>query len=232
VSRFGGARNVLWRRGVDDDESSTFVGGKGCSRMPVRVAVVDRVPMYARGLAATISEHGSQADIPADLLEWARRPGDIVVFLALSQDADWQVLAGLLEMRSDAVVVGIVAAAGVHETVRAVASGAAGIMARHAGPATVSGVLCAALDGQSMVPVEVLRTLVAGSTVTSDQRPVSSDEIGWLRRLADGVTVAQLAEQVGYSERMMFRLLAALYKRLGAGNRTKALMRARDEGWV
>jgi hypothetical protein len=44
--------------------------------------------------------------------------------------------------------------------------------------------------------------------------------------------VARLAATVGYSERMMFRLLADLYARLGADNRTRALMRARDEGWL
>jgi DNA-binding NarL/FixJ family response regulator len=31
---------------------------------------------------------------------------------------------------------------------------------------------------------------------------------------------------------MMFRLLRDLYTRLGASNRTEALMRARDRGWI
>jgi DNA-binding NarL/FixJ family response regulator len=74
--------------------------------------------------------------------------------------------------------------------------------------------------------------LVSRSVGEPARRPITADEIGWLRRLADGVTVADLAKQVGYSERMMFRLLASVYARLGVDNHTKATIRARDEGWL
>ncbi|MEU5878779.1 hypothetical protein [Spirillospora sp. NPDC047279] len=90
----------------------------------------------------------------------------------------------------------------------------------------------AIVGGYGLVPVEVLRSLAAGAVHEGTARPLSDDEIGWLRQLADGVTVGRLAEWGGYSERMMFRLLAELYGRLGAENRTKALMRPRDEGWL
>jgi DNA-binding CsgD family transcriptional regulator len=56
--------------------------------------------------------------------------------------------------------------------------------------------------------------------------------IAWLRHLSEGRTVADLADSVGYSERMMYRLLANLYRRLGARSRTKALMLAQREGWL
>jgi DNA-binding CsgD family transcriptional regulator len=42
----------------------------------------------------------------------------------------------------------------------------------------------------------------------------------------------QLAEQAGYSERAMFRLLKNIYSRLGVRNRTQALMLAKDQGWL
>jgi len=38
--------------------------------------------------------------------------------------------------------------------------------------------------------------------------------------------LSYLAEQVGYSEREMFRLLGELYRRLGAANRSEALDKA------
>jgi DNA-binding NarL/FixJ family response regulator len=60
----------------------------------------------------------------------------------------------------------------------------------------------------------------------------SSREIGWLRDLANGVSVGRIAEGAGYSERMMFRLLRDLYARLGARNRTEALMLARERDWI
>ncbi|GAA5198396.1 hypothetical protein GCM10023322_71670 [Rugosimonospora acidiphila] len=40
--------------------------------------------------------------------------------------------------------------------------------------------------------------------------------------MADGGTAAELARAAGYSERMMFRLLRVLYRKLPARNRTEA----------
>jgi DNA-binding NarL/FixJ family response regulator len=50
--------------------------------------------------------------------------------------------------------------------------------------------------------------------------------------LASGRTVSQLAEQSGYSERAMFRLLRKVYVRMQVRNRTEALLRARQQGWL
>jgi DNA-binding NarL/FixJ family response regulator len=202
-------------------------------RMPVRVAVADRMPMYARGLAATLEDHGTAAETPGDLLEWIRPPGDILLFLGLSADAEWRTLAAVVAARPDASVVGVVAEPEVDAVVRAVGAGASGVMPRDASPDTVGAVLRAALGGQALLPGRVLRDLVGrpGAAVPG-RRPISDDEIGWLRALAGGATVARLAGRVGYSERMMFRMLAGVYRRLGVENRTKALIRARDEGWL
>jgi DNA-binding NarL/FixJ family response regulator len=69
-----------------------------------------------------------------------------------------------------------------------------------------------------------------------DSRPdgdiPSPREIDWLHQLAGGLTVGQLAARVGYSERMMFRLLRELYDRLQVKGRTEALMLARQRGWL
>jgi DNA-binding CsgD family transcriptional regulator len=50
-----------------------------------------------------------------------------------------------------------------------------------------------------------------------------------LRLLGQGGTVAALAQSAAYSEREIHRLLAGIYRRLGASNRTDALLRA--ERW-
>jgi DNA-binding NarL/FixJ family response regulator len=111
-------------------------------------------------------------------------------------------------------------------------AGTVGVLARDASPITARDTIRAAIAGFSLLPVDILRSFAKGFAHEETTRPLSDDEIGWLRQLADGVTVARLAEHVGYSERMMFRLLSDLYGRLGVDNRTKALMRARDEGWL
>lgn len=198
--------------------------------MTVQVAVAGHPPMYTRGLAATLGDHGHRTDVPENLLDWARRPGPLVVFLALAQEEDWTMLRSLLTQRADAAVVGVIAEPGVRDVARAVIAGAVGVMPLDAEPATVGEVLHAALRGDSVVPVRVLRALAAGSA--GPGRPVTEAEVGWLRELAAGTTVARLAEQAGYSERMMFRLLADVYTRLEVTTRTGALMRAREEGWL
>jgi DNA-binding NarL/FixJ family response regulator len=201
-------------------------------RMTVRVAVADPLPMYARGLAVTLRGLGHAADVPSDLLGWARSADEVVVFLTVLGDADWALLAALLKIRADAVVVVVVTHPDVRHVIRAISSGAVGVMARNAGPTVIADVVRAALGGHSRIAIGVLRSLVAGMTGDQTRQPISDEEIRWLRELAGGTTVARLAEKVGYSERMMFRLLAELYARLGVESRTKALMRARDEGWL
>ena len=91
----------------------------------------------------------------------------------------------------------------------------------------------AAVDGRSLLPVAVLRAITAGApNGEMGSTSPSEEERNWLRQLAQGSSVADLAEHAGYSERMMFRLLRALYVKLQAPNRTVALIRARDEGWL
>lgn len=73
------------------------------------------------------------------------------------------------------------------------------------------------------LPVSAARA-VAGVT---GARPALSDrEVSWLRALVGGATVAGLARSAGYSQREMYRVLNSVYARLGAGNRTEALLHA------
>lgn len=200
--------------------------------MTVRVAVVDRVPMYARGLVATLSDLGHPADTPADPVQWCRRHGGALVFIGLLEAADWALLATLTAARADSIMVGVMQDLGVDDVVRAVSCGVAGVMPRNAGDALVRDVLHAALGGRALVPVAALRALAERPAAQRPGQRITNDEIRWLRELAAGTTVARLAEQVGYSERMMFRLLAAVYRRLGVAGRTPALILARDRGWL
>jgi DNA-binding NarL/FixJ family response regulator len=112
-------------------------------------------------------------------------------------------------------------------SVRAFRAGAACVMARDTSPSALREAFGAAVRGQSLMPVKVLRALI-----DSVAEEPSADERRWLRELAQGTTVGRLASEVGYSERMMFRLLRDLYTRLGADNRTEALVRAQAQGWL
>jgi DNA-binding NarL/FixJ family response regulator len=86
------------------------------------------------------------------------------------------------------------------------------------------------MQDRVLLPTGVLRALLKPAVDTA--ATLSEREIGWLRRLREGFTVARLAKHAGYSERMMFRLLADLYAKLRVANRTDAIVYAREQGWI
>jgi len=59
---------------------------------------------------------------------------------------------------------------------------------------------------------------------------VTVTEQRWLTALAQGSTMVELAAAEGYSERHLRRMLADVYRRLGADGRIQALVRAATLG--
>ncbi len=89
----------------------------------------------------------------------------------------------------------------------------------------------AALKDRASVPRELLAALAARIPATPESSAwVTDTEAGWLVALAEGTTVADLANRDGYSEREMFRLLGNTYKRIGVENRTEAIIWATRHG--
>ncbi|GIF02126.1 response regulator transcription factor [Paractinoplanes rishiriensis] len=203
--------------------------------MFVRVAVSDPLPVFRRGILACLPEAGFESPTREELLRWARTAERRVVLLSVQVPEDWQLMADLCREPGDVLVVALLSEPTVPAYVRALAAGAAAAVSRDATPAEVREAFEAALDGRVTLPIAVVRAMTSpggsGETTVLDDRPAAT-EIEWLRHLAGGATVAQLAAHAGYSERMMFRLLRELYTRLGVGGRTEALMRARDRDWI
>jgi DNA-binding NarL/FixJ family response regulator len=202
--------------------------------MLIQIAVSDPLPVFRHGIMAVLGEAGFRPEAPEDLLAWIRQEQRRVVLLTLESAEDWRLLAQLHEANADVLVVAIMAETDVRTYVQAVVTGAAAAVPRDAPPDLVRQVFEAAVAGRSVLPVEVVRALAsAGSRppLDGDDAP-STREVDWLRELASGATVAKLAERAGYSERAMFRLLRQMYVRIGARNRTEALIRAHERGWL
>ena len=109
----------------------------------------------------------------------------------------------------------------------ALRAGATGAFATDAELDQIVRVVRSAAAGQTLLPLRVARALGRGRSGPPPR--LERTERQYLRRLADGGTVAGLARASGWSEREMYRLLSALYVRLGATNRTEALLLA--ERW-
>jgi len=213
--------------------SLLLAGTEAPGLMFVRVAVFDPLPVFRRGIMATLGEAGFQVEAPEDLRAWIDDEQRTVVLLTLQYADDWALLAEVHRRHGEAMVLAIVTDTNASTYVRALSSGAVGVVPRDASPSAVAEAFQAAIRDQSIVPIEVLRALTnsESSRPGNDNIPAGR-EIEWLHQLADGLTVGQLAALAGYSERMMFRLLRDLYDRLKVKNRTDALMLARERGWL
>jgi DNA-binding NarL/FixJ family response regulator len=198
----------------------------------IRAAVWDPLPLFCRGLLALLA--GFDVEVPEDLMSWVCCDGTKILLMTLATPEDWQLLTALKPARSDLAVVALLADPNLTMLVRAVYAGAVSVIPRCAEPTLVQRAFEAAVDGRSFLPVAVLRAITGADALNGELRSASpsQEEINWLRQLARGSSVADLAKHAGYSERMMFRLLRALYVKLQAPNRTVAIIRARDEGWL
>jgi DNA-binding NarL/FixJ family response regulator len=88
------------------------------------------------------------------------------------------------------------------------------------------------LRGGYVLPAVVVRELLRRAARWDEDVRLTERELAWLRDLAQGLTVAQVAPRSGYSERMIFRFFRDLYEGLGVANRTEALLLARERGWI
>lgn len=199
--------------------------------MKIRAAVVDPLPLYRCGVAASLGAIGWTIDLPDNVWEWITEAPTQVVLLGVCGTADWQLLAELHAARPKILLLAMIDRPDVRSYLRAVRAGASGVIARAGSSAALQQSFTAIVNGQVLLPAEVVQALVTAGWPDEDPDP-SEEERAWLRQLASGSTVAELAERVGYSERMMFRRLRALYGRLSARNRTEALIYARENGWI
>lgn len=196
----------------------------------VRIAVVDPLPMFRQGLAAVLTAAGHAVETPADVVAWVRRWADMLVLLTVASERDWALLGQLCAAARSAPVVVLLADESAAVGARAVQSGARSVLPRNVTETTLRRTVAATIDGQAVMPAAVSVALATDSHLAA-QTP-SAEQLSWLRRLAAGSTVAQLAVDAGYSERAMFRLLQALYQQLGVPTRLQAIMHAKSAGWL
>jgi DNA-binding NarL/FixJ family response regulator len=203
--------------------------------MLVRIAVSDPLPVFQHGLIAILGEAGFSPETPDDLLTWAGQEQRQVVLMTLRRPEDWSLLAALRHRRVDLVIVAVLEEATAPSYVKALVAGATAVVRRDASPEAMRRAFEDAVNGMSLLPIEVVQTLASsGKPSGADEGdvPMLQREVGWLRELATGATVARLAEQAGYSERAMFRLLKKLYAQMGVRSRTQALILAKERGWL
>jgi DNA-binding NarL/FixJ family response regulator len=202
--------------------------------MFVRIAVFDPLPLFRHGVVVALREAGLGGELPDELFAWMDDDCPRLVLLTLDSAADWERLDRLCGTYDDVLVVALLTDDTVTTHVRALVSGAAAAVSRDAQPSAVCALVEAVIGGRTVLPIDVLRSLTSATSDPTEPgvRTPTPQQMEWLRHLSAGMTVAELAERAGFSERMMFRLLRQLYERMQVKGRTEALLLARERGWL
>jgi DNA-binding NarL/FixJ family response regulator len=197
----------------------------------MHLAVIDPLPMYQQGVVAVLSAAGYQVDIPSDPQDWAHRGRKGIVLLTLATTADWELLGRLRAVAPEQHIIAMLTDESAGLGARAVRAGARSVLPREVTAVVLRRTVEATIEGQTVLPAGVAVVLATGAVAAGDTDPViTADQLVWLRHLAEGMTVAELARLIGYSERAMFRLLQGLYRQLGARTRIEAIIRAQEQG--
>jgi len=187
--------------------------------------------MFQQGVADLLTATGYMVDMPGDIAEWTPRAGCSLVLLTLCAERDWERLTRLRAGHPELTVVVFVEDDLVASGVRAIRAGASSVLPRTVHAGVLERAVHATMDGHAVMPSALSAALAEGS-MPGARSSLPPDELQWLRLLAEGMTVARLANEAGYSERAMYRLLGSLYRKLGVHNRVQAILLAQRQGWL
>jgi DNA-binding NarL/FixJ family response regulator len=188
--------------------------------------VSDPASAYRRGLASACVAAGYVVrDIEEVGVEVVLDEVDAIL-LTIRSANDWQALREIRTVNPGVKLVALLVDATPDRHAEALRNGAHGVAAWEATPESILAVVSAALEGSTLLPTSVARAISASGPALYDPEWITEDEIGWLKLLASGVTVQQLAEKIGYSERALYRMFHGLYGRMRVSNRTEAILQA------
>ncbi|GAA2583583.1 hypothetical protein SMC26_22260 [Actinomadura fulvescens] len=191
------------------------------------VAIVDPLPAFRVGLATELTKVGFTVEDPEDLEAWLRDKGRrSLIFTAGEGDGHLRLLR---RENPDLVIVALVTRLDPTAFGTYIKLGCHGVVDRAAVPRAILAALELAVFSHCAVPHEIAQKIVA-HIPDSRVSGLPIEHIEWLRILAAGSTVAELARRVGYSTREMHRLLAKMYCELGVKGRTEALILASRHG--
>ncbi|MGH8953033.1 MAG: response regulator transcription factor [Acidimicrobiia bacterium] len=195
------------------------------------VAVLTPSPALRRGLAWMLAGTAFAPEEPDDPMAWVAADGHRVVLVAVAKVPDVSLVIDLRQAGKDLVVVALLPEITPSVVRDAVLAGICAVAGWDTSSDELVALLTAGVESRSIVPTHLLQELATASD-NGSQVELDQEQVEWLRALARGTTVNQLAEHICYSEREVYRLLRALYDRLGVGNRTEALIWAAQRGLV
>lgn len=196
-----------------------------------RIGVVGGTPMWKRGVSAVLADAGYRAVEYPDLSEWRPGSGGRAVLLHVTAASDLAPLSDLTDAHPHIPVVVVAPELGVAEFAASVRAGALSAISADETVEMLLAVLEHAIAGRASAAPSIMRALsMRIAAGFGEALSIDDGSVAWIRSLAAGSTVSQLAFDAGFSEREMFRLLGELYVRIGVRNRTEAIVWASRHG--
>ncbi|HDH27487.1 MAG TPA: response regulator transcription factor [Actinobacteria bacterium] len=132
----------------------------------------------------------------------------------------------------DLVVIALLDTETVDAYATSLAAGAVGAFTPEASSCRLALVLDMARQGLSLLPIGIAREIAKPRRRKPVPTCLTPLDIRILRALGRGDSVASLASEMSYSERSLHRMLRGLYERIGAANRSEAIVLAASWGIV
>lgn len=195
------------------------------------VTVAGASPTWCRGMKSILEDADYDVLVLDNLESWTSRAGGVGVVAEVGDAMTPESIGRFTEEHPHIPVMAVVEGLSLTSFADWIRRGAAVVVEGSEEPEVILRVIESTLDGMPPVPGQHLRAMAQLVPADDDVSSwLHEDEVAWLRRMAAGATVAEIADDVGYSERAMFRSLKSLYLRLGVRNRTEALLWASRRG--
>lgn len=201
--------------------------------MPLEIVLVDDHPLFVEGLALllpiasggriTVTGYTAEPTMTFDLVR-RKRPHLALVDVALSSPDGATFVGVAKRAHADVRVLALSPPREISRVLQALHDGADGCLYRTVDPNELLHALLTLANGWSVLPADLLSTLVAASVRPETEllRRLDQDERALWAALASGATTSELARRLIVSERTAKRHVAALLRKLGARNRAQA----------
>lgn len=178
-----------------------------------------------------LSDLGFEATELESLADWTPGHGGAAVMLWVDGESQ-STISAFVEGFPLIPVVAMFPRLDLDTAAAVVRSGASGVLAESDPVAVIGETLRAAITGLVALPRQIALAMSDRVPEGSTYEWITREQGDWLLALAEGVTVGELADRIGWSERETFRMLGDLYRNLGVRNRTEAIIWAARHGLV
>lgn len=203
-------------------------------RIPLDVIVVDDHPLFTRGLSLLLPEVsdgrvrvvGTTDDASAAAALVQRFRADVAVIdVQMPPPGGSRAIAAVRRVEPTVRVVAMSGMADEDAAIEALRAGASSFLPKTADPESLVGPLLAVLDGWSVLPETLLRSLIERAAPTGDEGvagQLTADERRLWRLIAAGAGTVDIATTLHVSDRTAKRLVAHLLRQLRVSSRVEA----------